>query len=98
MPPRLAATDMPKLDLFQWSEDVTNITAGFVRDQLELTRKNSLVQPGALHVLGKPVDLRTVTAEAYVVAGRLDHLTPWEACYRATEMLGSESRFVLVDG
>jgi polyhydroxyalkanoate synthase len=94
----LVATDMPKLDLFQWSEDVTNITAAFVRDQLEITRKNSLVERDGLQVLGEPVDLAGVTADAYVVAGRLDHLTPWEACYRATELFGSESRFILVDG
>jgi polyhydroxyalkanoate synthase len=51
-----------------------------------------------LTVLGAPVDLAEVTVDAYVVAGRTDHLTPWEACYRATQMLGSSSRFVLVDG
>ena len=94
----LVATDMPKLDLFQWSEDVTNITAAFVRDQLEITRKNSLVEPGGLRVLDEPVDLGAVNVDAYVVAGRIDHLTPWEACYRATDLLGSKSRFVLVDG
>jgi polyhydroxyalkanoate synthase len=94
----LIGADMPKLDLFSWSEDVTNLSAAFVCDQFEITRKNSLVHPGSLTVLGAPVDLAEVTVDAYVVAGRTDHLTPWEACYRATQMLGSSSRFVLVDG
>lgn len=94
----LLDAEMPKLDMFYWSEDVTNIPAAFVRDQLMMTMTNGFATPGALAVLGEPLDLGQVTCDTYVVAGRADHLTPWEACYRTAQLLGSDSRFVLVNG
>ena len=53
----LLAADIPKLDLFHWSEDTTNLPAGLVRDLLELTLDNQLTKPGSLSVLGTPIDL-----------------------------------------
>lgn len=38
----LVAADMPKMDLFYWSEDITNLPAGLVSDLLELTLENPL--------------------------------------------------------
>ena len=52
-------------------------------------------RPGALTVLGIPVDLSRVDVDAYVVAGIADHITPWQNCYRTTQLLGGDSRFVL---
>jgi polyhydroxyalkanoate synthase len=46
-------------------------------------------------MLGTPVDLGTITVDSYVTAGIADHLCPWQACYRTTQLLGGESRFVL---
>jgi polyhydroxyalkanoate synthase subunit PhaC len=94
----LIGADMPKLDLFYWSEDVSNVTAKLVRDMAKLTADNRLTHPGSQIVLGVPIDLRDVTVDAYVVAGLTDHLTPWHECYRTTQMLGSKCRFVLVLG
>jgi poly(3-hydroxyalkanoate) synthetase len=42
------------------------------------------------------VDLSKLTADVYVVAGIADHISPWQACYRSAQLLGSEDlRFVL---
>ena len=46
-------------------------------------------------MLGTPVDLSTVTVDSYVTAGIADHLCPWQACYRTTQLLGGDSRFIL---
>lgn len=46
-------------------------------------------------MLGSPVDLAKVTTPSYVVAGITDHICPWQSCYRSTQLLGGESRFVL---
>ena len=35
------------------------------------------------------------TVDAYVVAGIADHITPWQNCYRSTQLLGGDTRFVL---
>jgi polyhydroxyalkanoate synthase len=46
-------------------------------------------------MLGSPVDLSKVTVDSYVTAGIADHICPWQACYRTSQMLGGETRFVL---
>jgi len=94
----LLAADIPRVDLFSWSEDTTNLSAGLVRDLMELTLGNLLTQPGALTVLGRPVDLKRVQAPAYLIAGLTDNLTPWRSCYRTANMVGSRACFVLVSG
>jgi len=46
-------------------------------------------------VLGVPIDLGNVTVDSYIAAGIADHITPWENCFRTTQLLGGTSRFVL---
>jgi polyhydroxyalkanoate synthase subunit PhaC len=46
-------------------------------------------------VLGVPIDLGKITVDSYVVAGIADHITPWENCYRTTQLFGGTTRFVL---
>jgi polyhydroxyalkanoate synthase len=94
----LLAGDMPKLDLFHWAEDITNLPAGLVVNLLELTVENALTKPGRLVVLGRSLSLHDVTTDAYLVAGLTDHLTHWQSCYGTASMLGSKCRFVLVRG
>jgi poly(3-hydroxyalkanoate) synthetase len=33
--------------------------------------------------------------DSYLVAGIADHLCPWQACYRTTQLIGGDVRFVL---
>jgi polyhydroxyalkanoate synthase len=42
-----------------------------------------------------PIDLSTVRIDALVTGALTDHLTPWKACYRSTQLLGGSSTFVL---
>jgi polyhydroxyalkanoate synthase subunit PhaC len=94
----VVAADMPKMDLFYWSEDITNLPAGLVADLLELTLENSLANPGSLTVLSEPIDLGSVDVDTYLIAGLTDHLTHWQSCYRTVSLLGSECEFILVSG
>ena len=41
------------------------------------------------------MDLGAVDIDSYIVAGLNDHIVPWENAYRATQLLGGRSRFVL---
>ena len=41
------------------------------------------------------MDLSHVAADAYVVAGIADHITPWQNCYSSGQLLGGTTRFVL---
>ena len=48
-------------------------------------------------MLGTPVDLSRVTVDSYVTAGIADHLCPWQACYRTTQLLGGRQPVHPVD-
>jgi len=64
-------------------------------DVVDLAMDNKLITPGTLTVLGTPVDLSQVTADSYIVAGIADHITTWQNCYRSTQLLGGQNRFIL---
>jgi polyhydroxyalkanoate synthase subunit PhaC len=85
----------PAFDVLYWNQDTVRLAAGLHRDFVRLALDNSLTQPGGLTVLGSPVDLGAVDVDSYIVAGLNDHIVPWENAYRATQLLGGSSRFVL---
>ncbi|AKU17589.1 PHA/PHB synthase family protein [Luteipulveratus mongoliensis] len=85
----------PAFDILFWNSDTTRMTAALHGDFVDLAIDNQLTRAGALTVLGVPIDLGAVTVDSYVVAGIADHITPWENCYRTTQLFGGTSRFVL---
>jgi polyhydroxyalkanoate synthase len=85
----------PNFDILYWNADATRMSAALHRDFIDIALSNSLVEPGRATMLGTPVDLSKVTVDSYVTAGIADHLCPWQACYRSTQLLGGESRFIL---
>jgi polyhydroxyalkanoate synthase len=85
----------PNFDILYWNADTTRMTAGLHRDFIDIALGNALTRPGAASMLGTPVDLSSVTVDSYVTAGIADHLCPWQACYRSTQLLGGRSRFIL---
>jgi polyhydroxyalkanoate synthase len=85
----------PAFDILYWNADTTNMPAALHRDLAELALTNSLAKPEAMSLLGTAIDLGRVTVDAYIVAGITDHITPWENCYRTTQLLGGDCRFVL---
>ena len=91
----LLGKDPPAFDVLFWNQDTVRLAAGLHRDFIRLSLGNSLAHPGALEVLGTPVDLGAVDVDSYIVAGSTDHIIPWENAYRSTQLLGGEPRFVL---
>jgi polyhydroxyalkanoate synthase subunit PhaC len=85
----------PPFDILFWNADTTRMTAGLHRDFLQLGAGNALVSPGAATMLGSPVDLAAIDRDSYIVAGITDHICPWQSCYRTTQLLGGQPRFVL---
>jgi polyhydroxyalkanoate synthase len=91
----LLGTEPPAFDILYWNADTTRMPAALHRDFLEISSQNSLRRPGGATVLGSPVDLGKITVDCYVVAGAADHISPWQNCYRTTQLLGGRTRFVL---
>jgi polyhydroxyalkanoate synthase len=85
----------PAFDILYWNADTTRMSAALHRDFIDVALRNALTEPGAVSMLGTPVDLSTIDVDTYVTAGIADHLCPWQACYRSTQLLGGESRFIL---
>ena len=86
----LQGKDPAPFDILFWNADTTRMTAGLHRDFLDLGLRNALVQPGrgdacSAHrvdlVVGRP-------PTRYVVAGVADHISPWQSCYRSTQLFG----------
>ncbi|HEX9370904.1 MAG TPA: alpha/beta fold hydrolase [Roseiflexaceae bacterium] len=91
----LLGEDPPAFDLLYWNNDTTNLPARLHSDMLDLYLANPYRRPGALTLLGTPIDVAQVRCDAYLVAGVTDHITPWQACYVTTQLLGGTSTFVL---
>ena len=91
----LLGKDPPAFDILAWNDDKTNLPGRLHGQFLDIFAGNLLVKPGALTVLGTPVDLSAIKIDNYVTGGLSDHLTPWDGCYRATQLLGGHSTFVL---
>jgi class II poly(R)-hydroxyalkanoic acid synthase len=88
--------EAPKaFDILYWNADTTRMTAGLHRDFIDIAQRNALVTPGGASMLGTAVDLSKIDRPSYVIAGIADHLRTWKSCYRTTQLLGGESRFVL---
>jgi poly[(R)-3-hydroxyalkanoate] polymerase subunit PhaC len=85
----------PAFDVLFWNADTTRMAARLHADFVDLAMDNKLLTPGSLTILGTAIDLSQVDTDAYLVAGIADHITPWQNCYRSTQLLGGTSRFIL---
>jgi polyhydroxyalkanoate synthase subunit PhaC len=86
----------PPFDILYWNADTTRMPAALHKNFIEIAMANALTKPGAVSMLGSPVDLSKIDVPSYVVAGIDDHISPWPSAYRATQLLGSSDiKFVL---
>ena len=91
----LLGNDPPAFDILAWNADTTRLTTSFHQQMLDMVAENQMVHPGAMTILGTPIDLSRITTDTYVAAGLTDHITPWETCYRTTQLVSGHSEFVL---
>jgi len=91
----LLGNDPPAFDILYWNNDTTRLPAGLHVDLLRMSRTNPLLKDGALTVLGTPINLKNIAYDTFVVAGATDHITPWQACYHTTRIIGGKTTFLL---
>jgi polyhydroxyalkanoate synthase len=83
-------------DILFWNNDATNLTATLHSDYMGVYETQPFRNPGEAELAGHMVDLTAVKNDVFIVAGVTDHITPWKACYRTTQLIGSENvEFVL---
>jgi polyhydroxyalkanoate synthase subunit PhaC len=85
----------PAFDILAWNTDKTNLPGRLHGQFLDIFERNLLVKPAGLSVLGSPVNVSAIKYDTYITGGLTDHLTPWQGCYRATQLFSGPSTFVL---
>lgn len=83
-------------DLLYWNADSTNVPGRLYAYYLRnMYLENTLRVPGALDMLGRPVDLRRLQVPVFAVAARDDHIVPWRTAYASAQLLRGPLTFVL---
>jgi len=57
--------------------------------------ENNLIKPGKIHLKGEAIDLGRITLDSYAVGAEKDHIVPWDAAWRITQLVAGTVRFVL---
>jgi polyhydroxyalkanoate synthase subunit PhaC len=92
----LLGQDPPAFDILFWNNDTTNLTATLHSDYLRVYEEQPFANPGVAEIAGHSVDLTKVDCDLFILAGVTDHITPWKACYRSTQLFGSKNvEFIL---
>lgn len=92
----LHGEDPPAFDILYWNNDATNLPAKLHSDYLDFYETQPFANPGEVELAGHKVDLKAVKQDLFILAGVTDHITPWKACYRSTQLFGSKNiEFVL---
>jgi polyhydroxyalkanoate synthase subunit PhaC len=83
-------------DLLYWNADSTNLPGPMYAWYLRNTYlENNLCVPNRVKVCETSVDLGRIDMPSYVLATQEDHIVPWRAAYRSTQLLGGTTQFVL---
>ena len=86
----LLGMDPPAFDVLYWNSDATNLSASLMGDFLTLYETLAFSTPGETEMADHKVDLTKVTADLFILGGVTDHITPWKATYRSTQLFGSK--------
>ncbi len=83
-------------DVLFWNVDGTRVTAKshefFMR---QLCLENRLAKHGELVIKGVPIDLRSLRQDVYAMGAQQDHIVPWQAAWRITQLVSGSAHFVL---
>jgi polyhydroxyalkanoate synthase len=83
-------------DLLYWNSDGTRMCRAAHSWYLRNTYiENNLVKPGAVELKGERLDLGRIALDVYAVGAEKDHIVPWDAAWRITQLLGGKVRYVL---
>jgi polyhydroxyalkanoate synthase subunit PhaC len=92
----LMGKDPFPFDLLYWNSDSTRMPKAMHSFYLRnMYQQNQLAQPGALTLLGAPIDLGAIKTPTMSIATKEDHIAPWKAVYNSARLFGGDTRLVL---
>jgi polyhydroxyalkanoate synthase len=86
----LLGEDPPAFDVLFWNADATNLSASLMGDFLTIFETLAFTRQGEVEMLDHKVDLSKVNSDLFILGGVTDHITPWRATYRSTQLFGSK--------
>ncbi len=87
----LLGMDPPAFDVLFWNSDATNLSASLMGDFLTLYETLAFSTPGTVEMADHTIDLTKVKSDLFILGGVTDHITPWKATYRSTQLFGSKN-------
>ncbi len=86
----------PAFDLLYWNSDGTRMARAAHSWYLRNTyAENNLIVPGKVRLKEEALDLGRITLDIYAVGAEKDHIVPWDAAWRITQLAGGKVRYVL---
>ena len=86
----LLGDDPPAFDVLFWNADATNLSASLMGDFLTIFETLAFTKKGEVEMVDHKIDLSKVTSDLFILGGVTDHITPWRATYRSTQLFGSK--------
>ncbi|KZY57694.1 class II poly(R)-hydroxyalkanoic acid synthase [Erythrobacter sp. HI0063] len=86
----LLCQDPPAFDVLFWNADATNLSASLMGDFLTIFETLAFTKKGEVEMVDHKIDLSKVTSDLFILGGVTDHITPWKATYRSTQLFGSK--------
>jgi polyhydroxyalkanoate synthase subunit PhaC len=91
----LMGSKPPAFDLLYWNSDGTRMARAAHSWYLRNTYvENNLIEPGKVTLKGEALDLGRIRQDTYAVGAEKDHIVPWDAAWRITQLFGGDVRFV----
>jgi polyhydroxyalkanoate synthase len=85
----------PAFDLLYWNSDGTRMARAAHSWYLRNTYvENNLIKPRTITLKGEAIDLGRIDLDTYAVGAEKDHIVPWDAAWRITQLFGGNVRFV----
>jgi polyhydroxyalkanoate synthase subunit PhaC len=86
----------PAFDLLYWNSDGTRMARAAHSWYLRNTYvENNLIVPGRVTLKGEALDLGRIKLDTYAVGAERDHIVPWDAAWRITQLAGGKVRYAL---
>jgi polyhydroxyalkanoate synthase len=91
----LMGSKPPAFDLLYWNSDGTRMARAAHSWYLRNTYvENNLIEPGKVTLKDEALDLGRIRQDTYAVGAEKDHIVPWDAAWRITQLFGGDVRFV----
>ena len=86
----------PPMDVLQWNVDCTRLPLAMHSFYLrEFYLNNRLVEPQALVIAGRPINLRLIKTPLYAVGTEQDHIAPWRETFKIAGFISAPVRYTL---